>query len=98
VVRIPAEDARFYQHDWFDWQQIQIAAEDDLEGGRTRGASTLTQQLVNNLLFGTGRSFLRKAAEFTLVLSGPARAHHHCEPGAESPTRGRIHLRRLYFV
>jgi monofunctional biosynthetic peptidoglycan transglycosylase len=64
---IAAEDARFYQHHGFDWQEIQIAAEDDLDGGRTRGASTLTQQLVKNLFFGTGRSFLRKGAEFTLV-------------------------------
>jgi monofunctional glycosyltransferase len=64
---ISAEDARFYQHHGFDWDQIQIAAEDDLEGGRTRGASTITQQLVKNLFFGTGRSILRKGAEFTLV-------------------------------
>ncbi|HXM22480.1 MAG TPA: transglycosylase domain-containing protein [Terriglobales bacterium] len=62
-----AEDARFYQHHGFDWHEIQIAAEDDLEGGRTRGASTITQQLVKNLFFGTGRSVLRKGAEFTLV-------------------------------
>ena len=64
---IAAEDARFYQHHGFDWHQIQIAAEDDLEDHRTRGASTITQQLVKNLFFGTGRSFLRKGAEFTLV-------------------------------
>jgi monofunctional glycosyltransferase len=64
---IAAEDARFYQHHGFDWNQIQIDAEKDLEGGRTRGASTLTQQLVKNLFFGTGRSVLRKGAEFTLV-------------------------------
>jgi monofunctional glycosyltransferase len=64
---IAAEDARFYQHHGFDWHEIQIAAEDDLEGGRARGASTITQQLVKNLFFGTGRSVLRKGAEFTLV-------------------------------
>jgi monofunctional biosynthetic peptidoglycan transglycosylase len=64
---IAAEDARFYQHHGFDWDQIQIDAEGDLEGGRTRGASTITQQLVKNLFFGTGRSILRKGAEFTLV-------------------------------
>jgi monofunctional biosynthetic peptidoglycan transglycosylase len=46
---------------------IQIATADDLEGDRTRGASTITQQLVKNLFFGTGRSILRKEAEFTLV-------------------------------
>jgi monofunctional biosynthetic peptidoglycan transglycosylase len=64
---IAAEDARFYQHHGFDWQQIQIAAEDDLEGGRKRGASTITQQLVKNLFFGTSRSYIRKGVEFTLV-------------------------------
>ena len=64
---IAAEDARFYQHHGFDWQQIQIDAEEDMEGGRMRGASTLTQQLVKNLFFGTGRSILRKGAEFTLA-------------------------------
>jgi monofunctional biosynthetic peptidoglycan transglycosylase len=64
---IAAEDAHFYQHHGFDWHEIQIAAEDDLEGARTRGASTITQQLIKNLFFGTGRSILRKGAEFTLV-------------------------------
>ncbi|HVU45456.1 MAG TPA: monofunctional biosynthetic peptidoglycan transglycosylase [Terracidiphilus sp.] len=64
---IAAEDARFYQHHGFDWHQIQIAADEDMEGGRTRGASTITQQLVKNLFFGTNRSILRKGAEFTLV-------------------------------
>jgi monofunctional biosynthetic peptidoglycan transglycosylase len=38
-----------------------------MEGGRMRGASTITQQLVKNLLFGTSRSIFRKGAEFTLV-------------------------------
>lgn len=64
---IAAEDSRFYQHHGFDWHEVQIAAGEDLEGERTRGASTITQQLVKNLFFGTGRSFLRKGAETTLV-------------------------------
>jgi monofunctional biosynthetic peptidoglycan transglycosylase len=64
---ISAEDGRFYQHHGFDWHQIQIDAQEDLEGGRMRGASTLTQQLVKNLFFGTSRSILRKGAESTLV-------------------------------
>jgi monofunctional glycosyltransferase len=64
---IAAEDANFYRHHGFDWHQIQIAADEDLEGDRTRGASTITQQLVKNLFFGTGRSVLRKGAEVTLV-------------------------------
>ena len=64
---VAAEDSRFYQHHGFDWHEIQIAAEEDLEGDHTRGASTITQQLVKNLFFGTGRSILRKGAEVTLV-------------------------------
>ena len=64
---VAAEDAHFYLHHGFDWHEIQIAAQEDLEGDRTRGASTITQQLVKNLFFGTGRSILRKGAEVTLV-------------------------------
>ena len=64
---VAAEDGHFYQHHGFDWHEIEIAAQQDMEGERTRGASTITQQLVKNLFFGTGRSFLRKGAEVTLV-------------------------------
>ena len=91
---IAAEDARFYQHHGFDWNQIEIDAKGDLEGGRTRGASTLTQQLVKNLFFGTGRSILRKGAEFTLVpvaeLVGQA-----ADSGA-LPQRGRMGAGNLW--
>ena len=64
---IAAEDAQFYQHYGFDWHAMEIAAEGDMEGGKLRGGSTITQQLVKNLFFGTGRSIVRKGAEFTLV-------------------------------
>ena len=64
---IAAEDGRFYQHHGFDWHEVQIAIDEDREGERTRGASTLTQQLVKNLVFGTSRSIVRKGAEATLV-------------------------------
>lgn len=66
---VSAEDARFYIHHGFDWQAIELAAQDDLDGdgSRIRGGSTLTQQLVKNLFFGTSRSIVRKAAEASLV-------------------------------
>ncbi|HVZ84054.1 MAG TPA: monofunctional biosynthetic peptidoglycan transglycosylase [Terracidiphilus sp.] len=64
---VAAEDARFYQHHGFDWHAMELAAETDMDGGRLRGGSTITQQLVKNLFFGTSRSLLRKGAEFTLV-------------------------------
>lgn len=64
---IAAEDGRFYRHNGFDWHEIKVAAEEDREGERVRGASTITQQLVKNLFFGTNRSVLRKGAEASLV-------------------------------
>jgi monofunctional biosynthetic peptidoglycan transglycosylase len=64
---VAAEDARFYQHHGFDWHEVKLAVDEDMDGGRSRGASTITQQLVKNLFFGTERSYLRKGAEVTLV-------------------------------
>ncbi len=65
---VAAEDANFYQHWGFDFEQLEIAVtEDFLEDGRLRGASTLTQQLVKNLFLSTRGSFFRKAAEVALV-------------------------------
>jgi len=64
---IAAEDARFYQHHGFDWNQVQIAFDESMEGGRTRGASTITQQVVKNLFLTTSRTAIRKGIEFTLV-------------------------------
>jgi monofunctional glycosyltransferase len=64
---IAAEDSRFYQHHGFDWHEVEVAAQEDMEGERTRGASTITEQVVKNLFFGTSRSIFRKGAEITLV-------------------------------
>jgi monofunctional biosynthetic peptidoglycan transglycosylase len=64
---VAAEDARFYQHHGFDWTEVQIAVEDDLDRGKSRGASTITQQLVKNLFLTTNRSYVRKGIEFTIV-------------------------------
>ena len=64
---ISAEDARFYSHHGFDWKQVQLAAAEDAEGKRLRGASTIDQQLVKNLFLTTSRSFVRKIIEASLV-------------------------------
>jgi monofunctional biosynthetic peptidoglycan transglycosylase len=64
---VAAEDARFYQHHGFDWTEVEIAVQEDRDGGRSRGASTITQQLVKNLFLSTSRSWLRKGIEFTIV-------------------------------
>jgi monofunctional biosynthetic peptidoglycan transglycosylase len=64
---VAAEDARFYQHRGFDWTEVKHAVEENLEGERRRGASTLTQQLMKNLYLTTHRSFVRKGAEIALT-------------------------------
>jgi monofunctional biosynthetic peptidoglycan transglycosylase len=64
---VAAEDARFYQHHGFDWTEVEIAVQEDRDGIRSRGASTITQQLVKNLFLSTSRSWLRKGIEFTIV-------------------------------
>lgn len=64
---VAAEDARFYVHHGFDWKQVRIAVQDDIERGKSRGASTITQQLARNLFLSTNRSWIRKGIEFTIV-------------------------------
>jgi monofunctional biosynthetic peptidoglycan transglycosylase len=65
---ISAEDGRFYDHHGIDWKEVQQVIDQDVEEGRLgRGASTITQQLVKNLLLTTSRSLVRKGVEFTLA-------------------------------
>lgn len=64
---ITAEDARFFEHHGFDWKEIENAVQDDWEDKRERGASTISQQLVRNLFLSTGRSYIRKGLEFSIV-------------------------------
>ena len=66
---VASEDASFFGHAGFDWDEIRNAAEQNWKAGRTvRGASTITQQLAKNLWLGTERSYLRKAREALLAV------------------------------
>jgi monofunctional biosynthetic peptidoglycan transglycosylase len=65
---VAAEDTRFYQHHGFDWVEVEKVMEEKNETGRiSRGASTITQQLVKNLFLTTEHSFVRKGIEASLV-------------------------------
>ena len=65
---IAAEDGRFYEHGGIDWKQVRKVAEESRESGEiSRGASTITQQLVKNLFFTTHRNPMRKALEYTFA-------------------------------
>ncbi|MCX5731956.1 MAG: monofunctional biosynthetic peptidoglycan transglycosylase [Deltaproteobacteria bacterium] len=66
---VASEDASFFGHAGFDWEEIKNAAEQNWKAGRTvRGASTITQQLAKNLWLGTERSYLRKLREALLAV------------------------------
>ena len=65
---ISAEDGRFYRHHGIDWKEVQVVVDREMDEGKmSRGASTITQQLVKNLFLTTSRSLIRKAVEFTLA-------------------------------
>lgn len=64
-----AEDYTFYHHNGIDVEAIKMAIEDYLEeGGRLRGASTITQQVAKNLFLSRKRSFFRKFKEICIAL------------------------------
>lgn len=67
---IAAEDANFCTHDGFDVEAIQDAMESNSRGGRTRGASTISQQTAKNLFLWPERSWVRKGFEtyFTALI------------------------------
>ena len=65
---VVAEDARFLDHEGFDWQAIQLAMAKNEERGRlVAGASTISQQLAKNLFLSGERSWIRKAQEAAIT-------------------------------
>ena len=67
---VSAEDQRFGDHFGLDLDAIRDSIEDAQDGGRMRGASTISQQVAKNLYLWPGRNFVRKGLEayFTLLL------------------------------
>ena len=65
---IAAEDKRFYEHDGADDAAIARAAFSNLRAGETvSGASTITQQLIKNLVLDNRQTLKRKAQEMKLA-------------------------------
>jgi len=61
---IVAEDAKFSEHDGFDWEGIQKAMEKNQKRGRVvAGGSTISQQLAKNLFLSGERNLWRKGQE-----------------------------------
>lgn len=66
---IAAEDAKFLEHEGFDWEGIQVAYEKNIKKGRiVAGGSTISQQLAKNLFLSGSRTPWRKAQEAVITL------------------------------
>lgn len=66
---IAAEDAKFIDHEGFDWEGIQRAIEKNQRKGKAvAGGSTISQQLAKNLFLSGERSYVRKGQEAIITL------------------------------
>ncbi|UCV18745.1 monofunctional biosynthetic peptidoglycan transglycosylase [Ferribacterium limneticum] len=66
---ISAEDAKFVDHEGFDWEGMQKAIEKNQKRGRfAAGGSTISQQLAKNLFLTPTKSYFRKAEEAIITL------------------------------
>lgn len=63
ISLVAAEDQRFPEHNGFDLKAIEKARKHNADGGRLRGASTISQQTAKNVFLWQGRSWLRKGLE-----------------------------------
>ncbi len=68
IAILASEDQKFPDHFGFDFDSLYKALTE--KRPKTRGASTISQQLAKNLYLWPGRSFLRKGLEayFTILL------------------------------
>lgn len=66
---IASEDAKFVDHEGFDWEGIQKAYEKNLKKGKiVAGGSTISQQLAKNLFLSTKRTPWRKVEEAIITV------------------------------
>ena len=63
VALVAAEDQRFAEHHGFDLKAIEKARQNNANGRKVRGASTISQQTAKNLFLWSGRSYMRKGIE-----------------------------------
>ena len=59
-----SEDQRFFQHDGFDWKELDAALDRaERRGKPVRGVSTITMQCARSIFLWQGRSWIRKGLE-----------------------------------
>ena len=66
---IASEDQKFWEHNGLDMEAIKEALQENEEGGRVRGASTISQQVTKNLFLWSGKSYFRKGMEAGITLT-----------------------------
>lgn len=66
---VVAEDAKFIEHEGFDWEAIDKAMERNRQKGKVvAGASTISQQLAKNLFLSPSRTPWRKGQEAIITV------------------------------
>ena len=60
---IASEDGRFCEHSGFDTEAIEQAIAKNMEGGKIRGGSTISQQTAKNVFLWQGGGYFRKGLE-----------------------------------
>ncbi len=66
---IASEDAKFIDHEGFDWEGIEKAFDKNLKKGKiVAGGSTISQQLAKNLFLSSKRTPWRKGQEAIITL------------------------------
>jgi monofunctional biosynthetic peptidoglycan transglycosylase len=66
---IASEDAKFLDHEGFDWEGIEKAYKKNLKKGKiVAGGSTISQQLAKNLFLSTKRTPWRKGEEAVITV------------------------------
>lgn len=65
---VASEDQLFWEHHGFDVKSIQEAWEDRQEGRRSRGASSISQQVAKNVFLSPSQSLFRKGQEAGITI------------------------------
>ena len=66
---VASEDAKFVDHEGFDWEGIEKAYQKNIKKGKIKaGGSTISQQLAKNLFLSGKRSYVRKGQEAIITL------------------------------
>ncbi len=66
---VVSEDWAFFSHDGFDANQLKEAIQEDIADRHfSRGASTITMQVVKNVFLSQEKTLYRKAKEFVLAI------------------------------